>query len=87
MRQLDDSTLITTPLGEFYVADLRDVASRWHSGQGSALYAFVSTGTVVDGLAGEASQCARSCALQDWDEGEVDDWPALEAIAQLEQSP
>lgn len=35
----------------------REVASWWHGGQSSALYAFSSSGYVGGGLAGEIRQC------------------------------
>lgn len=35
----------------------REIASWWHSGQWSPLYAFCSTGTRKDGLATEVRQC------------------------------
>lgn len=37
--------------------DVRTVASYWHGGQGSALYAFASSGTIVDGLESEIEEC------------------------------
>ena len=44
---------------EHYVADARETASYWYCGAASALYAFVSTGTVLPGLSGEAEACRR----------------------------
>jgi hypothetical protein len=38
----------------------RFLASLWHGGQWSPLYAFSSTGTVVEGLSGEIRSCLRS---------------------------
>ena len=35
----------------------RVIASYWHGGQASALYAFTSTGTMVPGLGDEISKC------------------------------
>ena len=35
----------------------REIASWWHGGQSSALYAFCSTGHRSDFLAGEVRQC------------------------------
>jgi hypothetical protein len=35
----------------------RVTAADWHGGQGSALYAYASTGTVVDGLVTEIREC------------------------------
>lgn len=37
--------------------ELRMTAANWHSGQGSPLYAFASSGTVVPGATREAKQC------------------------------
>lgn len=39
--------------------DMRTVASYWHSGQSSPMYAFCSTGTIVHGLEREARECMR----------------------------
>lgn len=39
--------------------DCRDVASDWHGGQGSALYAYASTGTIKSGIVQEIDACIR----------------------------
>jgi hypothetical protein len=39
--------------------EARRIAAEWHGGQGSALYALASTGTVVAGASAEASACER----------------------------
>jgi hypothetical protein len=39
--------------------ELRETASLWHGGQGSALYAFSSTGTATAGLWYEVMQCRK----------------------------
>lgn len=39
------------------VDELRELASQWHGGQFSPLYAFASSGTVVAGAANEARIC------------------------------
>ena len=53
---------IRSPAGEeYHRAELREVASQWHGGQWSALYAFSSSGAVVDGLGSEAQKCADTC--------------------------
>lgn len=44
---------------EAYVLDAILTASLWHGGQWSALYAFASTGAVVDGLGAEAEACVK----------------------------
>lgn len=35
----------------------RELASHWHGGQWSALYAFSSSGTIVEGLRAEVEEC------------------------------
>ena len=40
--------------------DFRHIASEWHGGQWSALYAFASTGTVTHGLCGEILRCVSA---------------------------
>lgn len=74
---VDNDRYIRTSLGEYHIAELRHVASEWHGGQVTALYAFSSTGSVVPGLATEARQCAERCK----DAEEAD---KLAAITQLE---
>lgn len=51
----DDDDDADDPFG----IDLRRVAGDWHGGQGSALYAFASSGTVVPGITGEIRRCLR----------------------------
>jgi hypothetical protein len=46
-------------------AKLRTVASQYHGGQWSALYAFASTGTVTTGLIRECRECLEWCEQQD----------------------
>lgn len=38
------------------------VASEWHGGQWTALYAFASTGSIVEGVLAEVEQCIRDIA-------------------------
>lgn len=54
--------------------DPRAVAADWHGGQGSALYAFASTGTVVPGITSEIDRCMRDATA-----GQRDDLIALRA--------
>lgn len=42
-------------------SDARRIAADWHNGQGSALYAFSSSGSPVDGLEGECERVMREC--------------------------
>lgn len=39
----------------------REIASSWHGGQGSPLYALASSGAIVDGVVEEIDECAESC--------------------------
>jgi hypothetical protein len=50
----------------------RRIASEWHGGQSSALYAFASTGTILNTLKGEIIDCT-----QDASDDETDDLYAL----------
>lgn len=68
--------MVTTPLGEYYISELKDVASLWHSGQWSALYAFSSSGTVTSGLEREAKQAMENCE-------DPIEWDQLRAISML----
>ena len=61
-RKPDGTRLVSCPSqcgDEHYVADARETAALWHGGQWSALYAFLSTGTVLPGLSSEAEACRR----------------------------
>ena len=40
-------------------AEAREIAGEWHGGQWSPLYAFCSSGTMVEGLEGEIADCLR----------------------------
>ena len=40
----------------------REIASEWHSGQWSSLYAFSSSGTIDDGLMAEVESCLAACS-------------------------
>jgi hypothetical protein len=61
---MNESEYIRSPeSGESYHrVELRHVASEWHGGQFSALYAFSSSGTAVSGLAIEAIEAADKSA-------------------------
>jgi hypothetical protein len=50
---------------EVHRADLRDVASEWHGGQWSALYAFASSGAIVRGLACECDTAAQFASINE----------------------
>lgn len=54
----------------------RLIASRWHGGQWTALYAFSSTGHVSEGLAEEVAAELRAPGL------DHDDWCELAALEQ-----
>jgi hypothetical protein len=51
-----------SPLHE---SDARRIASEWHGGQASPLYAFSSTGTILPGLLSEINQCIRESSGHD----------------------
>ena len=42
--------------------EYREIASLWHGGQASALYAYASSGTIVPGLSMEIRRCMREAA-------------------------
>ena len=44
---------------------LQTVASEWHSGQTSALYAYASTGTIEPGIAKEIRSCVPSAKAKE----------------------
>ena len=54
------------------ITPLRETASEWHSGQSSPLYAFSSSGTMLDGLAAEVRECIP--------DADADDATALNAL-------
>ena len=41
----------------------RFIASEWHSGQWSPLYAFSSSGTITCGIVREINECLNACHL------------------------
>jgi hypothetical protein len=45
-------------------AEAREVASDWHGGQWSPLYAFASSGTLVEGITDEIGRNMRWCEDQ-----------------------
>lgn len=45
------------PACSLYAPDFRVLAADWHGGQSSAMYAYASTGTIVDGLIREIDEC------------------------------
>lgn len=55
----DEDEYVHTARGEISIAEMREHASLWHGGQGSALYAFCSSGTVTAGLSWEAGDALR----------------------------
>lgn len=46
---------------ELEAFEAREIASHWHSGQWSDLYAFASTGTIQSGLEREVETVVREC--------------------------
>ena len=71
---------ITTDARHHHAAhDFRALAAAWHGGATSALYAYASTGTVIDGLTDEVAD-----ALAIAERGDNNHWqdaPALQAMA------
>jgi hypothetical protein len=57
--------LVGTMLTEF---EAREIASYWHGGQFSPLYAFSSSGTILPGLLGEIEDCLNTAEQKDKDE-------------------
>jgi len=43
-----------------HINQAREIASFWHGGQNSALYAFSSSGTITSGVFGEIAGCLRN---------------------------
>ena len=43
----------------------RDLAADWHGGQWSPMYAYASTGNIVDGLVAEIDECIREAVKLD----------------------
>jgi hypothetical protein len=76
----DPMEIIRTKWGEYYIADLKELASQYHSGQWSPFYAFGSSGTIVPGLADEAESAKKLIP----DDAEADEEDKLTAIASLE---
>jgi rubrerythrin len=66
----------------------RKVASEWHGGQRSALYAFSSTGTVQDGLADEIEDNIKDVQAKpgDYDKGALQQLKQLLAFVKLQES-
>jgi hypothetical protein len=92
--KLPGDKLIKTKLGEYYIAELREIAGLFHDGQWSAFYAFSSSGAITPGLASEAKDAIASLDRPDsFDYDEEDEntkSPAeyedmLNAIASLEE--
>ena len=44
---------------------LREIASEWHGGQWTALYAYSSTGTITPGLEREIVECLNEAKRRD----------------------
>lgn len=77
--QCETTTTATPELSE---TDARQIASEWHSGQGSALYSLASTGHIDHGAEREIERAmadARSVASS-LEQGETDDTRALSAL-------
>jgi hypothetical protein len=74
---------------EVHRADLREVASEWHGGQWSALYAFASSGAIARGLAWECEKAAKlageaeSAEGYQYNEERADDSLLLMTIADI----
>jgi len=47
------------------VKSLQSIAAEWHNGQGSALYAFCSSGTIQPGLSKEISECFSRAQIKE----------------------
>jgi hypothetical protein len=62
-----------------------ELASRWHSGQWSPLYAFLSTGTVTEGLSSEILSCIPH-AEKNSHENEVQALKEFQEWAESEES-
>ena len=75
---------IHTPEGEWHRVDLALMASYWHSGQFSPLYALASSGSVVAGLAAEAGRSVELAGADGlWEDAET--LRAIVALAGLEE--
>jgi len=61
-------------------AKARRIASEWHGGQASALYAFASTGTVIAGFLGECRQAEKD-AIKSKQSNAIESIGYWEAIA------
>lgn len=77
----------------FHVSELRTIASYWHGGQFSPLYAFASSGSITPGLAKEALEAAKHAEMSEREHEEYEDViddpiyqaAALKTIASLEK--
>jgi hypothetical protein len=77
VNEATETEYVRSPMGEdYHRGELQHVAREWHGGQFSALYAFASSGTVVDGLGSEARRCAEQCT----DDIEADKLRALASL-------
>lgn len=61
---------------------MRKVASDWHGGQASPLYAYASTGTITNGLTREIRSCLREAG---WVGEIMDDVPSCPATEWQEE--
>lgn len=60
---------------------LRETASNWHGGQSSALYAFASTGTIIEGLEAEIRDDLRLLRAGQYSADEINaETPRLSAL-------
>lgn len=65
----------------------REVASHWHGGMSSALYAFSSTGTIRDDLLSEIEDAIESCSVTEQEEGDIDRLTSLLHYVKTESRP
>lgn len=80
----EETEWIHTPEGEWHRFELSLMASYWHSGQWSPLYALASSGSVVAGLAAEAGRCVPLAEAEGlWED--ADALRAIVALAELEE--
>lgn len=63
-----------------------ELASRWHGGQWTALYAFLSSGTVTLGLTMEVVSATESARKQECHTAEIDALEEFSRWAQIEET-
>jgi len=62
------------------LSSLRELASSWHGGMSSPLYALASTGAIVEGLVDEIEDCIATAVQYDSDPDYAADIPRLEHL-------